>query len=155
MTPSDGQINGVRHTFFPHLLRYTGFIQSSYFFCGGHKEISLWDINEIHKQNYHICKHLLMMTIGPERWSDEMSFVGGYEYADQMPSHLLLDFSEKTRQRARQQRGTGGKGSLSLRPLSEDQEKATKDLLRIRLFKKALNFLPTCISFYKMKHCTC
>lgn len=46
-----------------------------------------------------ICaKHLLMMTTGPERWSDEMSFVGGYEPGDQMPSHLLLDFNEGTRQ---------------------------------------------------------
>lgn len=39
-----------------------------------------------------------MMTTGPERWSDEMSFVGGYEHVDQMPSHLLLDYSEKKKQ---------------------------------------------------------
>ena len=32
-----------------------------------------------------------------------MSFVGGYGHVDQMPNHLLPDFSEKTRQRACQQ----------------------------------------------------
>lgn len=51
------------------------------------------------------AKHLLMMTTGPERWSDEMSFVGGYEPGDQMPSHLLLDFNVGTRQRRLWQTG--------------------------------------------------
>lgn len=77
----------------------TSHAQNSRFpICWSHKEMSLWVVSEFHKQNYHICKHLLMMTTGPERWSDEMSFVGGYEHGDQMPSHLLLDFNEGTRQ---------------------------------------------------------
>lgn len=37
-----------------------------------------------------------------------MSFVGGYEHVDQMPNHLLPDFSENTRRRARQQPKTEG-----------------------------------------------
>lgn len=32
-----------------------------------------------------------------------MSFVGGYEHVDQMPNHLLPDFSANTRRRVRQQ----------------------------------------------------
>lgn len=56
-------------------------VQNSLFpFCWRHKEISIlycMKLYEIHKENYHICKHLLMMTRGPERWSDEKSFVGG------------------------------------------------------------------------------
>lgn len=42
-----------------------------------------------------------MRTMRLERWGEEMSFVGGYEHVEQMPNHLLPDFSGNTRQRAR------------------------------------------------------
>lgn len=60
-----------------------------------------------------------------------MSFVGGYEHVDQMPNHLLPDFSENTRRRAHRQPKT-----------EENSSKVTSTEMRSPQIHKEMDSFP-------------